>query len=118
MRNIEQLALSKFKLDKRIQEEVSPGDYNVAFNVMVTGMIRVGEDYTQQIVAKADPWLLLATALSKLNGVTVESIVRDSLADNIDPKEVKKQASDAMARIKGKTETDCKGKVTANLKFV
>ena len=64
-------------------------------------------------MAKADPWTLLAAALSHLNGVTVASLTREALT--ADPKliaSIKKEAKTAIASVKGPTMTDCKGKVT------
>jgi len=94
-----------------------PGSYGVDTQVVidVAGTVTVGEDYQQRIVAKADPWTLLAVALSKLNGVTVDSIVREALtADEKLVKSIKAQADKAMASVKAPTLTDCKGKVTVS----
>lgn len=110
--NIETLALSKLRASKAVREEIAPGKYNGTVTVTVDYNLTVGEDYEQRIVAKADPWLLFATAMSKLNGVTVDSIVREALAGDLDAKEVKAQASEAMASVKAPTLTACKGKVT------
>lgn len=79
----------------------------------VTGTVTVGEDYSQNIVAKADPWTLLAVALSHLNGQTIASITQEALS--LDPKmvkSIKKQAEDAIGSMKAPTLTECKGKVT------
>jgi hypothetical protein len=92
------------------------GEYPVDFKVHVSGKIMKGEDYDQPIVAKCDFALLFAVALSKLNGVTVESIVRDSLTANpamVDG--LKAQAAEAIEKIKETTITRCNGKVTAKL---
>ena len=92
------------------------GEHVVDFIVHVTGTLKRGEDFSQNIVAKADPWLMLAAALSHLNGVTVDSLVAESLTD--DPalvKSLKKQAADALAAIKVPTLTPCNGKVTTKV---
>ncbi len=93
------------------------GEYDVDALVHVTGHLRVGADYEQNIVAKANPWSLLAAALSKLNGVTVESLVLDSLNDDINLDEIKKRADVAIGAIKGATLTHCSGKVTGDIEF-
>lgn len=107
---VEILALSKLSAGSS-RADVTPGDYSGSVTVTVDYNLRVGEDYTQNIVGKAQPWDLLAIALSKLNGVTVESIVREALS-GVDTTEVKAQAKAAMATVKGETSTECKGKVT------
>lgn len=96
---------------------VKAGEYPVNFTVKVTGSLKKGEDYDQEIVAKADPWLLLAAALSKLNGVTVDSLVREAVtADEALIEGLKAKAADAIQKIKATTTTKCAGKVTTNLK--
>ena len=100
---------------KGAKKLVAPGSYEVSATVRVTAQISVGEPYTQQIVAKAEPWGLLAVALSKLNGATVKAIVRE--AQDVDPdlvKLVKAHAADAIADLKAPTETECAGKLTGS----
>tara|TARA_B100000131_G_scaffold294409_1_gene310505 strand:+ start:49 stop:507 length:459 start_codon:yes stop_codon:yes gene_type:complete len=94
-------------------------DVDEIVTLHLTGTVRAGADYTQEIVAKADPWTLLAAALSHLNGVTIESLTAEALA--ADPKliaSIKKQAKAAIATVKGPTATECKGKVTLPAKSV
>ena len=96
--------------------KLSVGQHNVDFTIRVKGVLNRGENYTAQIVAKADFALLFAVALSHLNGTTVESIVRESLA--YDPALVdslKEIAAKAVAQIKETTTTPCNGKTTAKL---
>jgi len=86
---------------------------NETVTLTVTGKVTVGEDYPQNIVAKADPWTLLAVALSHLNEKTIESITQEALT--MDPemvKSIKKSAEKAIAAVKAPTLTECKGKVT------
>lgn len=79
------------------------------------GTVKVGEVYTQRIVAKADPWLLVAVALSKLNGVTVDAIVRESLdLSEDDATAIKDKAQEAIVDIKAATVKSCNGKVTTS----
>lgn len=118
MESIKTLAISKVikdKAQKEARNQVGPGTYHVDCTVRVSGEIKVGEDYTQQIVAKADPWSLLAVAMDKLNGVTLESIVAEATGEGVDTADLKERVADAMKEIKGETETECKGKVTTKL---
>ena len=101
--------------EKAARKELQPGDYSIDLSVRIAGSIKVGEAYEQRIVAKADPWLLLAVALSKLNGITVESIAREALACSLDPIAIKDRAGVAIAALKDPTLTQCLGKVTTSL---
>jgi hypothetical protein len=119
MDNVDVLALSKAVKDamaKKASSEVKAGEYPVCFTVSVKGSLKKGEDYEQEIVAKADFITLFAVALSHLNGVTVDSIVRESLtADPAMIDSIKLQAAEAVQKIKETTKTMCSGKVTTNL---
>ena len=95
---------------------LAAGTYAVDFTVRVRGSLNRGENYVQKIPAKADPWLLLASALSHLNGVTVDSIVKEALTHDpalID--DLKAKAAVAIEAVKGPTDTPCNGKTTAKL---
>ena len=108
-----QKALTAAKSATRADLPVGDNEVDEVVLLHVGGTTRCGEDYEQSIVAKADPWLLLAAALSHLNGVTVDSLIREALT--ADPKliaSIKKEAKTAIAAVKGPTLTDCKGKVT------
>ena len=103
---------------KAARADVSVGKHFVDFMVRVTGFLTVGEDYEQRLVAKADPFALLAVALSKLNGVTLEALVREALeAAPEEIKEIKARAAEAVQALKAPTMTVCNGKVTTDLKF-
>ena len=115
----ETVALGKVVTAKQVKEasaELAIGDHDVDFLVQVRGSLKRGENYEQQIVAKADPWTLLAVSLSHLNGVTVESIVKEALtADPELVKSIKKMAGEAIADVKAPTVTQCNGKVTTKV---
>lgn len=101
---------------KAASSDLTPGEYEVDMVVRIQGKITKGEDYTQQIVEKAEPWLLIAAALSKLNGVTIESLVAEATQAPEDLiKDLKARAATAIAKIKAPTETRCNGKVTCKL---
>jgi len=117
--NEEIVALSKAISSARAKKakgEMDAGEVGVDFLVRVTGTLKRGDNYDQRIVAKAEPWTLLAVTLSHLNGVTVESIVREAL--NADPEmvaSIKEEANEAMEDIKEPTYTPCNGKVTGSV---
>lgn len=117
--DLETLALAKAVKEaavKKASKGVSPGTHEIDVLVRVFGEITRGDDYNQRIVEKAAPWDLLAVALSKLNGVTVEALVRE--ATNLTKErvtEIKSQATAAMEKVKGPTDTACNGKVTTKL---
>jgi hypothetical protein len=92
------------------------GSHPVDFTVRIAGSLDRRGDCNQRYVARAEPWLLLAVALSKLNGVTVESIVREALT--ADPKLVaslQKKADDAIGELKEATWKTRNGSVYAHL---
>ena len=96
------------------RDNLAVGEHTVDERVTidVAGLVKVGEDFEQRVVGKADPWLLLGVALSKLNGVTIESIVAEALDGNLNGKDIKAKADAAVAAVKAPTVTACKGKVT------
>lgn len=99
---------------KDTRGELSPGKHRVdeTIVVRVAGDVTVGKDYTSHIVAKADPWALLACALGRLNEVTVEVIVKEATTKtSADVKALKKQVTDAVAAVKAPTATACRGAV-------
>ena len=103
--------------EKEARKQVTPGSHPADFWIHVSGEIDIGADYVRRVPQKAKPWDLLAAALSRLNGVTVDAIVRDALsADPEMVENVKKQAEASIQAIKGTTETACAGRVEADLK--
>ena len=108
-----QKALTAAKSATRADLPVGDNEVDEVLVLHIAATTRCGEDYEQSIVAKADPWTLLAAALSHLNGVTVDSLVRECLtADPALIASIKKEAKTAIAAVKGPTKTACKGKVT------
>lgn len=116
---VQTIAIAKLigeEAEKDARKRVSPGTHSADFWLHVSGELDVGEDYVRRVPQKAKPWDLLAVALSHLNSVTVESIVREAL--NAAPEAVetvKKQAEAAIQSIKGTTDTVCAGRVRADL---
>ena len=101
----------------KARETLVAGEYDVDFLARFKGKINVGDSYNQKIVAKADPWQLLAVAMSKLNNVSVKSIVHESLNAGDSGKELKEQAETAIASLKKPTNTVCQGKTTGNVEL-
>jgi hypothetical protein len=106
----------KAAAEKEAAAMLKAGEYKVDFTVRVSGSMKKGEDYDSDIVAKCDPWLLLAAALSKLNTATVESLTAEAVS--MDPALVeglKVKAQVAIEAIKATTTTRCNGKITTKL---
>lgn len=121
MNNATQVALAKIvaeKAYKEAREKLEPGQYAIDTTVRVTGLIKVGEDYTQRLVAKADPWALLAVALSRLKDTSIAQLVELAEAEIVDYAPVKLAADAAILSIKESTTQTCKGKVTTVLDVV
>ena len=99
------------------RDNLTVGDHAVDERVTldIAGLVRVGEDFDQRVVCKADPWLLLGVALSHLNGITVESIVAEALSAELNGKDIKAKADAAVAAVKAPTVTRCRGKVTTKV---
>jgi len=101
---------------KKASVKLDAGEYSVDFLVHIQGTLKKGEDFEQRIPGKAKPWMLLTAALSHLNGVTVESLVKEAVdADPELVKSIKKQAEEAAESMKEPTVTQCTGKVTTKV---
>lgn len=113
------VAISKIKGVDKAKEKLPVGTHEVDALVHISGTVTKGEDYEQVIWHKATPEAILAVALSKLNGVTIESIVKEAM--DIDPERItiiKKEAEEAIEKLRlDKGMTKCKGKVTSKLVF-
>jgi len=90
-------------------------DHKVTFAVSGEAVVRKGVDY-EQVISFALPYdRLFAVAMSKLNGVTVEAIVREATDDNFKTDgltEVTTKAQEALTAIKGTSRQLCAGKTT------
>mgnify|MGYP001564394479 CR=1 FL=1 len=117
----EWVSISKIEHPAGERDKLRPTEYAIDFFVQINGALKVGEDYTRMVTPKAsvDPWVLLALALSKLNNVTVASIVTEAEATSPDEqaKIVKKEAENAITAIKAfKAEPKIsKGPVTGSV---
>jgi len=116
---VETIALSTVvasKVKSAARNEIGPGIHEVNTLVRINGQIKVGEDYPKPQVNKID-WIgLLAVALSKLNGVTVESLIEEyETSDGVNLKAIKDAAQAKVDDLKGKTMQMDRGRVTTNL---
>ncbi len=99
-----------------LKKELTPGPHQVDMVVRIKGTINKGESTEGVIAQRAEPWTLLAVALSKLNGVTMESIAREALtAKEEEVEAIKEKAAEAITVIKGKVIGPISGKTTTNL---
>ena len=115
MKDLDSLALSKFKLDDSARDAIKPGEYNLDIKIRIHGTITVGNGYSQNITASV-PWAqLLGVALSKLNGVTIDALLRD--VDKFNENDIKESAKLAVNKIKDSRNQPCRGKVTHSLIF-
>ena len=115
---IARLAIAKVAKPKNfkvIRPTIVAGEYDVDFTARFKGKINVGDNYTQHIVAKADPWKLLAVAMSKLNDVTIRSIVKEAETAEVNSEMIKIQAERAVGRLKEPTNMVCQGKTTGRV---
>lgn len=121
--NAEILAITKVVAGKatKASKHLAAGEYDIDVTVRVKGTVKRGDDYTQAIVNKIDWALLLGVALSKLNGATAESIIREAIeieesekGDEL-TKTIKAAVGVGIKKLKGTTDTDCNGKVTHDL---
>jgi hypothetical protein len=109
---IEQIALSKYTAEKGARSKVKPGEYTGRLCVDLEYDVKVGEDYTGTHPIKV-PWAdLVATLMSKINGVTIEAVLREALDNDIDTSRIKDEIEATMALIVDQTERPFRGKVT------
>lgn len=87
-------------------------EFLVEYVLQGSAIIRKGFD-SEAIVNAAVPYdKLLAVALSKLNGVTVESIVREALSGEVLTEDIKVQAQEAIDKFKGQSKKVVSGRTT------
>lgn len=121
MESLQTLALAKVvkaAAEKEAAAAMTVGNHMVDFTVRVQGVVTKGAAYEAVIAQKAEPWKLLALALSKLNGVTIDAIVREAELAVLEDEKIdgiKEQAQVAIDQIKGTTKGMCSGKVTTKL---
>ena len=116
---IQQAAINKVvsaEAYKTANGEIQPGEYPIELLVKITGTLKKGEKYSQPIHWSVDWCGLFAVALSKLNGVTVESVVREFCAtEEVDTAAIKTQAEEAVNTVKGTSMQECNGKLSGKV---
>lgn len=119
MTTIEKIATAKAIKDtdfKVLSEQLAPGIYVVDTVVRLTGTVKKGEPFETAVAAAANPWRLLAKALSKLNSATIESLVRESLeVSEEEESAIKEEAKKAIEALVAKTTRTQSGRITGQL---
>lgn len=120
------LLLSKLlePVAKLARNAVSVGEKPVTgrFTLQVNGKIKIGEDYQQRIVQKANPWGLVHVLLEELQeltiaatggGVDLDVLVRRALVcdENLQA-QAEERANKIAASLKEETRQTCRGKTT------
>ena len=110
------LALSKLLAGdshkKACRKAVNEGVFDIDHTIRISGTMKVSGDH-QAVIYTAVPWAkVLGVALSKLNGVTLESVVREALSGDCDEDAIKESAQAAVDKVMGSTKKPRKGKVT------
>ena len=101
---------------RRLSEELAPGQHLVDCSVRLRGVLKKGNPFRTKVPAAANPWRLLAKALSKLNSCTIESIVRESMEISDEETEaVKDEAAKAIEQIVASTERESTGRLTGEV---
>lgn len=108
----------KAKEITEISQSLGAGTYKVDCIVRVFGTVNKGEDFESVVHMKVPHWKLIATCLNKLNGVTVDAIVREALDISDEQEEViKERVEAAIDTIKGTTKSTVSGKLTTALQM-
>jgi len=106
------------KIVSEASSELDVGTYLIDALVHVTGQVKKGEQAEQVVHMAVPQWAIIAVLLSKVNGVTIDAVVREALSL---PDEavtaVKKQAAKAIDQIKVPAKKMVAGKVTTKLEF-
>lgn len=112
------LALSKYQ-DKDARDAVDPGEYYFEATIRVQGSMKVAPPHQQRVAAKIHWQRVCAHLLGKLNGVTIESVLREVLERNGElteqAKETEARAKAAMEKILGVTKEEVRGAVKVEL---
>jgi hypothetical protein len=104
------------KTFSKLAPEVPAGVIPIDVCIRLFGAIKKGDPYQKRVSAKANPWKLLAKALSKLNQVTIDSIVSESISVSEDEsKAVAEKAQQAIAKIVAETQTQMEGNITSTI---
>jgi len=121
MNNADTVALAKgikSTVVSNASKDLEAGVHIIDTTVRVRGIVNKGEDYEQVQHMKVDQWGMIAVLLSKVNGATIESVVRE--VNGIDKDtitRIKLEAQKAMDKVKAPATVTTAGKVTTDLTF-
>ena len=65
---------------KEASQALEAGEYPIDETLRIVGTIKKGQDFYQVQHMRCDTWAILAVALSKLNAVTMESIINEAIS--------------------------------------
>ncbi|MGI9568824.1 MAG: hypothetical protein ACR2PH_03595 [Desulfobulbia bacterium] len=103
---------------KTASAECETGTHSVDTTIRIKGTVTKGEEYEQVQHMKVDQWAMIAVLLSKVNGVTVDSVVREINSVEKDAiTEIKKKAQEAMDKVKAPAKVKTAGKVTGKITY-
>jgi hypothetical protein len=101
---------------RELSAELEVGQHIVDCSVRLRGALKKGAPFRSKVAAAANPWRLLAVALSKLNSASVETIVKESLSGgDEEASAVKAAADEAIQRIVAATERESSGRITGEV---
>lgn len=99
------------KSDKAINAKRGD-EFLVNFTVQGQAVVRKGEDF-EQVVSFAVPYeKIIGVLFSKVNGVTMDAVVREALETDLNDSDIKAQALEAVKRVKGTGVRKMSGKIT------
>lgn len=90
-------------------------EVNIDALIQLTGTLKVGKSASTTQVASLKPWRLFLAALSMLNGVSIDALIRmaDDMAE-ADEKAQKAKVMEAAERLKGKVKITRAGSLKFN----
>lgn len=100
----------------KLKAGLEPGTYQIDTLVHLFGTIEKEPSKEGIIAQRAFPWKLFAAALNRLNGVSVDAIVRE--AENVsaqEEKDLKATVQAALTEIKGDNVGTISGRTLTNL---
>jgi len=119
--DLQKIALSRLfdprqKGSKKLSRELPDGTAEeVDIIVRVKGTVKKGHSSDKIVTASVPVWKLLALALDKVNESTLEALVKQAIAGDIDESKVKDRVNDAIDRLKLTAKKHTSGSITANL---
>jgi len=112
MENLAKLIAKEIAKSDKLVDTKRGQEIRVDFTLQGSAIVKKGEDF-QQVHSFSLPYdAMIAVLLSKLNGVTIESVIREALCKDIATSEVKAQATAALKRIKKVAYKEMQGKLT------